>query len=169
MIIGAGTPGDRSRLPLSTKDRWEVPNEQRKEDAPARLQAARELWARERPNAKLRALSATYNCVGLVFGNRRTCIDSDHLTRILEGDGYRRLDTPSDIAIGDVVIYRTAEGIARHVGLIVGREPIVEQGSVQITVLSQWGYDGEYLHDLNDVPELYGNLSEFWTERKGES
>ncbi len=36
-----------------------------------------------------------------------------------------------------------------------------------LTVLSKWGGEGEYMHDMSDVPELFGTPAEFWTHRKG--
>ena len=35
-----------------------------------------------------------------------------------------------------------------------------------ITVLSQWGDDGEYIHKLTEVPNEYGKAEEFWTDRR---
>ena len=33
-------------------------------------------------------------------------------------------------------------------------------------ILSQWGEDGEYLHAPGDVPPIFGQPREFWTDRR---
>jgi cell wall-associated NlpC family hydrolase len=70
--------------------------------------------------------------------------------------------------IGDVVVYRDGSGEVCHVG-IVARKNLLIPGSQEdpLAVLSKWGADGEYLHNMTDVPELLGRPAEFWTDRKG--
>jgi hypothetical protein len=50
----------------------------------------------------------------------------------------------------------------------VSRKRIVDpsNGADYLQVLSKWGADGEYLHDLTDVPYLLGRPAEYWTDRK---
>ncbi len=52
---------------------------------------------------------------------------------------------------------------------LVSRKKIVDphKGTDYLQVLSKWGADGEYFHDLTDVPYLLGRPAEYWTDRKG--
>lgn len=117
----------------------------------------------------LRSVDSTYNCVGLVFAGRRTWIEPDHLTQILSEDGYSSI-TEAMAMEGDVVAYTRDDGSIPHVGLIVSKQPVVELARWSITVLSKWGQDGEYLHDLRDYPtalSIGGRITpRFWSERK---
>jgi cell wall-associated NlpC family hydrolase len=117
------------------------------------------------PHADLRSRgSAIYNCVGLVFASRRTSIEPSEIDqKILADDGYRRLGAAESPALGDVVIYRSGDGSISHVGIVassgsVGAAPVIR-------VLSKWGPEGEYLHPLTHVPEVFGTPSEYWTDR----
>jgi hypothetical protein len=42
-----------------------------------------------------------------------------------------------------------------------------EEPSDVLVVVSKWGADGEYEHDVTDVPKLLGAPAEYWTDRKG--
>jgi hypothetical protein len=86
---------------------------------------------------------------------------------ILRDDQYRRLAGPSETQVGDVVVYRdTRDHSVSHVALIVNIERRVDIASWKITVISQWGADGEYLHLIEDVPEALGTPVEYWTDRR---
>ena len=117
------------------------------------------------PNVRPRALSSEYNCVGMVFASRRTWVEDYHVEFILREDGYRVVSQLHDVMEGDIVVYRDDEGRVSHVGLVISAVPEVASGRLAITVLSQWGADGEYLHDIGDVHPNLGKPSEFWTER----
>jgi hypothetical protein len=117
------------------------------------------------PNLRERSLSAGYNCVGLIFASRRTWIDAEHLQKILADDGYRRIAISAAV-LGDLVLYRDAEGDFAHVGVIVKHNADIETGAWKTLVLSQWGADGEYFHDINDVDSRWLQKSrEFWSEK----
>lgn len=79
-------------------------------------------------------------------------------------DGFRRVEE-EELEIGDVVIYRSDNREISHVGLIAKITVIVERGQREITVLSQWGADGEYFHRIDDVHPNLGRPTEFWTDR----
>jgi hypothetical protein len=134
--------------------------------SPERLRSAEQLWATARPEARLRSLSSTYNCVGLVFASRRTWVDPQTLPLILGDDGYRQLPPAVRPEPGDVVIYRTTSGRVEHIGTILASEPVVETSEWRVTVISQWGADGEYVHPMHHVPLALGQPSEYWTERQ---
>lgn len=157
-----------AELPLATKRGTRIPNERRREHAPIRLQAAKDIVLRSHPVAQMRSLSATYNCMGMVFANRRTWIDTDHLQLILQEDNYRQT-TIDDIQPGDVIVYRDELGSVTHVGLVSCIEvnlADLSEDMHKVTVLSQWGADGEYFHPADEVNERLGNPTEYWTDRQ---
>ena len=165
MLIGAGGSNDRASIRLATKCGTFIPNERRRERPPDALKAAAEIWQAKYPNIRVRSLTATYNCVGLVFGSRRTWIDPEHLDMILREDGYRRLLREHEVEIGDLVLYRIGTEYS-HIGVVINKMPDVLKASFEITIMSQWGADGEYIHLLDEVPDDFGNVKEFWTERR---
>lgn len=84
---------------------------------------------------------------------------------ILEDDGYVEV-TPAEVMPGDLVIYRDGTGDISHVAVVVRHEPDVENARWKTTVLSQWGADGEYLHDHTDVNEVLGKPDKFYSEKR---
>jgi hypothetical protein len=102
--------------------------------------------------------------MGMVFANRRTCIDPEYLDRIIKEDGYRPITEESELSVGDVVVYKSS-GQVVHVGLVALIQPVIGEGRWEITVLSQWGRTGEYFHSLADVHANFGEQSEYWTDR----
>ena len=152
-------------LPLSTKRGNPIPNQQRGQMHPDRMECAQQLHLTGHPNIKPRSLSSRYNCVGMVFATRRTWIEPELVDQILEEDGYRQVVAKQDLDIGDVVVYRDSGNLISHVGVIVSLRPQVARGDWEITVVSQWGADGEYIHEIEDVHTLLGYPTEFWTDR----
>jgi hypothetical protein len=128
------------------------------------IKASIDLWRTLKPRAQLRSWSELYNCMGLVFGSRRTHIDIVSLRFILKEDGYRRLSGPDEANLGDVVVY--ADSVPRHVGIVARIDVNLARGLRELFVISKWGEDGEYLHEVKDVPELYGSPIEYWTDRE---
>ena len=118
------------------------------------------------PERRLRSLTATYNCIGMAFANRRTWIEPDHVAMILEDDAYVEISS-AEVIPGDLVIYRDKAEIS-HVAVVVSRDPIVATSTFKIIVLSQWGADGEYLHDYTDVNDRLGRPDKFYSERRRE-
>ncbi len=166
LIIRPDRPLSRGSLPLATKQGTDIPNEQRIERAPESLRAAVELFRSERPDAILRSITNTYNCVGFVFASRRTWIDPEHLPMILQEDEYKRVLTIEETQPGDLVIYRNDARDIVHIGVILEVRPVLERAAREIRVLSKWGGDGEYIHAPEDVHYELGQPSEYWTERK---
>jgi hypothetical protein len=153
-------------LKLETRARRQVPNEVRPERNPAALRASVELWKRLRPRARLRSITAAYNCIGLVVACRRAWVDPEELLPALRDDGYRQLGGPAEAEKGDVVVYRDQRGNVCHAGIVVGKNVVTAEAADPLVVLSKWGEDGEYEHESSDVPELLGKPVEFWTDRK---
>ena len=152
-------------LPLCTKQGSHIPNEQRPPRPPDSMKAAEGIVTSNHHTAQTRSLASGYNCVGMIFAARRTWIETDLVDMILREDGYRQLGDESEVHVGDVVIYRTEDGEISHVGLISGIGANVEEAKWEFTVLSRWGQDGEYFHDINDVSPYLGKPTEYWTDR----
>lgn len=151
---------------LATKRGRQIPNDRPLEQNPARLRAARDMVLNAHGSARLRSLTGVYNCVGMVFASRRTSIEPDELQAILEDDEDRRLSSDAELVVGDLVVYRDSVGSPVHVGLVSEVRVILEEASRHITVLSQWGKDGEYFHRTDDVSPLLGSPTDYWTDRK---
>ena len=145
-------------LALETKNGKRIPNAKRDQKTPERMAAAKKYVLDNHESAQLRSLSSEYNCVGMVFAARRTVIDDDHVEMILREDGYRQINNKSELQIGDVVVYRN-DGMISHVGTIARVSPNVREAQWEITVLSQWGADGEYFHLIDDVNPRFGTPS----------
>ena len=157
--------GNRINLPLATRRGRQIPNEVRNELSEVILNAARDDVKNEHPDAKLRSLRSSYNCMGMVFANRRVWVNPEHMGMILRDDGYRRVVNESELQQGDVVVYRDSSGQVSHVGLVAEVNPNIKDANFEISVLSQWGATGEYIHRIDDVTPILGHFSEFWTER----
>lgn len=128
-------------------------------------QEALQLDGARNQNIRVRSVSEyPYNCVGMVLGNRRTWIDLDaeEIEKVLCADGYRRISQQA-VEIGDVVLYESQDGFS-HIGMVIC---VRRQDITNIRVISKWGFAGEMIHNLHDVPVGYGRASQFWTERIG--
>lgn len=164
-IVGLGTERDPASILLATKEGNYIPNVRRRTQPPAIMREAVRIHSAEHPSMRVRSLSSEYNCVGLVFASRRTWVDPELVPMILKEDGYRRIQ-PSEVESGDVLVYRNATGELVHLAIVLDHYPDVVEASWKSRVVSQWGGDGEYLHDANDVSPFLGNPVEFWTERR---
>ena len=152
-------------LPLATRKRNLIPNEQRLESAPESMNAAKAFVLQDHPDAHARSLSSVYNCMGLVFASRRTWVDPEHLPMILADDDYRQVPDEGNLQPGDVVVYRDGDGQVSHVGIVDRVRTNVTQAVWEVFVLSQWGRDGEYFHRADDVNPRLGKPAEYWTDR----
>jgi hypothetical protein len=164
-IIGPGSPNDKASIPLATSCGTYIPNERRLEADPSTLRAMLDFQKKYHPSARLRSLTQVYNCMGLVFASRRTCIDLDYLKMILKDDNYVKVVDGMDAKVGDIVIYRDNYEL-KHLGIIINVNLDLPKATHEFEVLSQWGSHGEYLHSLKDVPKSYGTDVEVWTERR---
>ena len=154
------------QLPLATRSGRQIPNDRRPEIHPDIMGAAREIVLSEHDSARVRSLSGVYNCMGMVFASRRTWIDTEELGEVLRDDQYRRLSDEDEVIEGDVVVYRDRD-VVTHVGIVARVQPDLTQAVTNITVLSQWGRDGEYFHRIDDINPRLGTPVEFWTDRTG--
>lgn len=164
VIVDRGGPSDNAALKLETRKRRWIHNEQVPERSPDEMRDAVAFALAGRRDVVLRTAASHYNCMGLIFGARRTSIDIDRWDLVRSDDGYRQLHPGEAPVIGDLVLYRR-DGVPRHVGIVV-EVRLSLNGVPAIMVLSQWGFDGEYRHPIAQVPALYGAPTEIWTDRK---
>ena len=159
--------------PVFARSGWEIPQpnplvleEFRQTEDLVRLKTLElvdELLQKGKTGLHIRSVSAhLYDCVGMIFANRRAWIDIEHIGKILQSDDYQPVSI-DDLFVGDVVVY-TLDKKRVHVGLVSSVSP--SMGSVRnIRVLSKWGKHGEVEHRLEDVPYYLGKPSEYWSER----
>ena len=163
-IIGEGGLSDKAGIALSTSKNRHIPNQRTPERSPQSMYAAKQLHAKG--SRQLRSLRSTYNCVGMVFANRRTFIEPEQIPMILQDDEYTEVVRTDELMPGDVVLYKDPDtGDIKHVGVVLAAEVMFE--TKRIRVLSQFGRDGEYIHDVDDVPSFYGQtVVRFYSERR---
>lgn len=154
------------QLALETRKGRQIPNDRALERHPDSLRAAKEMFESSHPTVRVRSLTSVYNCMGMVFAARRTCIDTDELQMIFDDDEHHKLHSLNDVMDGDVVVYRDDTGHVSHVGLVSDVRLDIREGTLHITVLSQWGRDGEYFHRVDDVHPFLGTPAEYWTDRR---
>jgi len=152
-------------IPLYTRIGREIPNVHLLELHPQTARRVVEGHRKTYPTARLRRPPAGhYNCHGLTFANRRTCIpDPESVLSILEDDGYRKVKRP-EVCLGDVAVYYE-EGKVSHTGVIVQVERLEGLiGGMSIWIMSKWGQAAEYIHSFNDGPYREHRL-QFWSDR----
>lgn len=99
--------------------------------------------------------TAIFNCHGLTFASRRTCIyETSEVEKILRDDGYKEVPLEK-VLPGDVIIYRSQDGDPEHSGIVV-QSPQENQLKVPL-VVSKWGKYNELLHFANQSPYTYSN------------
>ena len=152
-------------ISLSTMKNQPIPNEQRQQRPPSSMRAAKD-WFTQRQTVVNRSLDSQYNCMGMLFASRRTCVEPVHLGMILEDDGYHQIGSAEELQEGDVIIYQDDTGSTSHVGIVSKIQINLTDASRTIMVLSQWGADGEYFHEMYDVIGSLGRPSQYWTDRK---
>ena len=164
-IFSEGSPADSKAIPLSTKLGTPILNERKLERDPRALCAAEKMAKTSFGSIRTRSLSGTYNCVGMVFGCRRTVIQPSEIDKVLSEDKYSPV-RQTEVSLGDIVIYYASTNAEpRHIGIVAELDPLIQDVDQRIIILSQWGYDGEYLHRLNDAPAVYGTVKKFFTDR----
>ncbi len=159
--------------PVFAKNGWEIPQpnplvleKYRQTEKLVRIQTVTlvdEMLDKGKTELQIRSVSShLYDCVGMIFANRRAWIDIEHISKILTNDGYYPI-SENDLVVGDVVVYTLSKKRV-HVGLVTCVLPSI--GNIPNTrVLSKWGKHGEVEHRLEDVPYYLGQPSEFWSER----
>ncbi len=95
----------------------------------------------------------SYDCHGLTLDDGRTWIDNDYAEDIARAMGYKEISNcnPNTPQVGDIIIYRNANGDVVHTGKVIS----TTGGKVKIH--SKWGSWPNYEHDVDAVPPSYGN------------
>ena len=161
--------------PIYARSGWEIPQPNPNDiEAAQKSQALdlvrirtksliRDMTRNRSRNLKIRSLSPyMYNCVGMIFANRRAWIDIGQIYDILRGDGYNEIPL-EQLDLGDVVLY-TFYNNPSHIGLVTIVHSRIGQ-ILNIRVLSKWGKDGEIEHDYEDVPSHCGKPDSYWSEK----
>lgn len=96
--------------------------------------------------------------------------NSLRLIRRLNNRRIEQLRGNEDIEIGDIVIYkdiRNKREVIEHSAVVIEvKKSEHELGKINsVRVLSKLAWAGEYFHPFCDVPDEYGNIIEFWTDR----
>ena len=164
-LINPGGENDKDSIALATRRGNRIPNWKKVERAPDAMQAALSMVTGGHEGRVLRSLASTYNCIGMAFANRRTCIEPEQVPSILQEDGFVEVAQAAGVVAGDVVVYEL-DGEISHVAVVISNTPDLADGSSKISVLSQWGFDGEYLHDYRDVHPSLGSPVRFYSERR---
>jgi len=164
-------PEYHRQLSLDTREGNPIPNAQRIEMDPSRRKAVIRTINKQCPKARPRSITQVYNCLGLAFASRRTCIDVDAISMVLREDDYCRVPRLKDTKPGDLVIYRDdPTGECKHIGMILGELPLLERSKkTEFWVISQFGWDGEWIHPIDQVPDDCKGTIEYWTDRKWEN
>lgn len=118
--------------------------------------------------------SGGYNCAGMVWASRRTCLwQPSDWRAVLRDDAYRRLSDGESPKVGDVAVYVSkAVGEIIHVAVVseIRRLSLgaAESGAPIPWLLSKWdNQSGESFHHPVDV-HLNGGEEfelEYWTDR----
>ena len=173
MILAEIAREQQEPKPVFARSGWEIPQPSRRELEAERQPAAivrlrsvaliDEMTRGSRRQVKIRSLPLhRYNCVGLVFANRRAWIEIAHIYDILREDGYRRI--PLDqVDVGDVVVYNLADN-PMHVGMVTQVQNSLAS-IPNIRVLSKWGSLAEVEHYVADVPQLCVRPSQYFSEK----
>lgn len=147
----------QSCITTETSNCWPIPNKQNFDIVGNEDSLASQFLTNFAAELRTKA-TGRYNCHGLTFGARRTCIDDpSSIVRILADDGYRLVET-AGVMPGDVVLYFDHDGTVSHSGIVVE----VPNGFPAFArVVSKWGVAGaEYLHWVHRSP--YGSDYKFY-------
>lgn len=148
----------RSQLALDTRCERQVENEIYRGTAPAGDVLQVEGLRRQYRSCVHRPVgpSRKYNCHGLSFAARRTCIiGSVEVKKIISDDEYEEVPA-GEVLPGDTVVYYK-DGDAEHSGIIVSTTS--GQGILRIPlILSKWGKCHEVVHKLGECPYYSGSV-----------
>lgn len=134
-------------LALETRMRAAVSNSHDRTPPIAGAQQHTDKLIAQYKSARPRTILAcnTYNCHGLTFAARRTCIAAADVPAILKDDEYVRVADGQEVLPGDVALYSDSSSFA-HSGIVVG----VRSGVPWI--VSKWGFAHEAIHSVLDCP-----------------
>lgn len=161
-------PTFHRQLALDTRKGRPIPNLQRLEMNPSQARSVVRTIKKQCPNAIMRSITQVYNCLGMAFASRRTCIEVDSIALILNDDDYKMVKHRKDVQQGDLVTYWDARtGEFKHVGVILGEKPLIEGNKKTVTwAISQFGASGEWIHPIKEVPEGCNGTIRVYTDRR---
>jgi hypothetical protein len=165
-MTGASSRQLPGSIPLTTRFGQEIPNVQDPDPPPSKAEKLVALLRKKHPFVIFRRPpSGQYNCHGLTFANRRTCIlDPKAVCTILEDDEYRTIRL-REVQQGDIAVFKEGGEIS-HTGIVLevieGEPP--GRGLRNIRIISKWGPAGEYVHMVSDGPYSQADVG-YWTER----
>jgi hypothetical protein len=84
------------------------------------------------------------DCHGWVFANGQFIIKSESVNRILDDNGYQRVDEPK---AGDLIVYRNVKDAVLHTGTV---KATGDDGFVLIE--SKWGFTNCFWHEPSEQP-----------------
>lgn len=136
-------------ITTETANRWAIPNQQNFDLVGNEEILATRFVAQYEARLRTKA-TGRYNCHGLTFGARRTCIDdASSISKILADDGYQLVEN-TGVMPGDVVLYYDYDGTVSHSGIVV---EVPGDPMNFVRVVSKWGVPGaEYLHWVHRSP-----------------
>jgi len=155
-----GTPREESGIVVQTRLGSDIENFHGPNATPFCQHRFELLRKRYGQNWRLRKeATGGYNCAGLVWASRRVALPNpDDWEKILQEDGYRKLDGKEDAAVGDVVVYRQQDN---HEILHVARvceirrlhlSPTTYSDTALPSALSKWDLTfGESIHAIQDI------------------
>jgi len=146
---------ESTRITLQTRLGTEIDNEQNHVISQSQLNQCAKA-AEEHKSVVFRSEpTGIYNCHGIVFASRRTCILSEQdVQTILKEDNYAEVPSEKDVLPGDVAIYYDETGEITHTGIVL--EPPSDENLKVPLILSKWGRYKEAIHLLRQCPRQYG-------------
>ncbi len=147
MIIGVGA---EKTIALSTRKGTDIPNYQSREISHFEANQHSDLAKKHGVMCTRNPGTPIYNCHGMAFASRRTCItDPPALRTILDEDDYEEIDK-AGVLPGDIIVYMSGNGDMEHSGVII-QEPSQAILNVPV-VMSKWGKGCEVIHYGNKCP-----------------
>jgi hypothetical protein len=145
-------PNPGREIDLASYDGVEISNWIDLDPSPLTIEGARFALARSGflsgPMLTLGPPTGRYNCHGLTFASRRTCIpkvgDPFSIDDLLARDRFATVSSPQ---IGDIITYRGQSGEIEHSGVV---SSVADLGSVRVR--SKWGCLEEVEHLAQDGP-----------------
>lgn len=148
IIQSPGQPNRRS-IKVETRQGTAIDNQQDWDElTPFYLKQVKDWENKHKPPEAIHGsfASPVYNCHGLTFASRRTCIFD--IACIIKDDDYCEVE-PSKVRLGDIVVYYSG-GDAEHSGIVI---EISKDGYKKI--LSKWGRGKEVIHWIHVGPYEY--------------
>jgi hypothetical protein len=145
-------PGEahRQSIALQTRQKWDIPNSQSFEVSFRDEVDLRE-FKRRYPHTLFRTGAIPiYNCHGLTFAARRSCISETTAIQRIVSDDHYELVSQKEVQPGDIILYVSADdGDIEHSGIVI--EP-PNDPLFQPRVWSKWGFGAEVIHYAGQCP-----------------